>query len=70
MTASEFCSLHSGTSARIEILETSDKEQWVAIDRLQNRLPVWATLLISLLTFALGAALTYASLAVQLSSHG
>jgi NO-binding membrane sensor protein with MHYT domain len=69
MAVSEFCSLHSGTSARIENLETSDKEQWAAIDRLQNRLPVWATLLISLLTFALGVALTYASLAVQLSSH-
>jgi hypothetical protein len=68
--ATEFCSLHSGTMTEIGNLKESDKLQWEAIEKLQNRLPVWATLLISLLTFALGAAMTYAALAVQLAhSH-
>jgi NO-binding membrane sensor protein with MHYT domain len=66
--ATEFCSLHSGTVARLDNLETSDEKQWDAIARLQNRLPVWATLLISMLTFALGVTISYASFAIQLAS--
>jgi hypothetical protein len=54
------CQQHSGFESRIESLETSDTKQWLAIERLQNRLPVWATLLISVLTFALGVATTAA----------
>jgi NO-binding membrane sensor protein with MHYT domain len=54
---SELCSQHSGFESRIETLETSDKEQWTAINQLRNRLPVWATLFISFLTFFLGAAI-------------
>jgi NO-binding membrane sensor protein with MHYT domain len=71
MSAStEFCSLHSGTLARLDNVEEDNRDQWEAIKNLQNRLPVWATMLISLLTFALGVTLTYASLAIQLSqSH-
>ncbi len=49
--------------ANVESLQKSDKDQWAAIRLLQNRLPVWATLLISVLTFALGCSLTYARLA-------
>lgn len=68
MTATtEFCSFHSGTLAEIDNIKADVRDQWCAIEKLQNRLPVWATLLISLLTFALGAAMTYASFAVQLS---
>jgi len=48
---------------RIINLEVSDRDQWEAINHLQNRLPTWATLVISLLTFLLGCALTYARLA-------
>jgi len=29
---------------------------WMTIDKLRDRLPVWATLLLSVLTFALGVA--------------
>ena len=44
----------------IRHLEQSDKEQWEAIQRLQNRLPLWATTLIGVLTFALGWVTNYA----------
>jgi len=44
----------------IDTLKQSDKNQWLAIEKLQNRLPVWATLAISMLTFAIGCVTTYA----------
>jgi len=58
------------TAVDVEIknLKDSDNRQWEAIEELQKRLPVWATVVISLLTFLLGCSLTYASLAVRLSS--
>lgn len=47
---------------RIIELEKSRDELWSAIDKLRNRPPVWATAIISLLTFLLGCSLTYAAL--------
>jgi NO-binding membrane sensor protein with MHYT domain len=57
MAQAEYCSEHSGFESRMETLENSDSRQWDAIERLQSRLPVWATLFISFLTFLLGAAI-------------
>jgi len=51
----------------IKTLKESDERQWEAIERLQNRLPVWATMLFSFLTFAIGCVTTYA---VMLRSVG
>lgn len=62
-----FCKTHSGFESRLEALESDRTEQWEVIDKLRNRLPAWATLTISLLTFALGAVITYATFAVKLS---
>lgn len=61
----ELCQAHSGIEQQLENLENDTKEQWTAINQLRNRLPVWATLVISLLTFLLGATATYAGLAVK-----
>ena len=44
----------------IETLKESDKMQWEAIQKLQDRLPVWATLVFSILTFTIGCVTTYA----------
>ena len=57
---SKVCDRHSGIVEQIDTLKNSDERQWAAIEKLQNRLPVWATLLISLLTFFLGCAITVA----------
>lgn len=46
---------------RVYGLEASDRRQWEAIEKIQNRLPSWATLLISVLTFFLGIAVTIAT---------
>lgn len=54
------CEFHSGITEQLDTLKASDKRQWAAIERLQNRLPVWATLLMSVLTFFLGCAITMA----------
>jgi hypothetical protein len=63
MTKDDECKLHSGLRTQIDNLKESDVRQWEVITKLQNRLPVWATVVISLLTFLLGCALTYAKLA-------
>ncbi len=44
----------------IKTLKESDEKQWEAIEKLQNRLPLWATTLISILTFTIGCVTTYA----------
>jgi len=44
----------------VHTLKAETEKQWQAIDKLRNRLPHWATLLISLLTFALGVVSTLA----------
>lgn len=63
------CEEHSGFEARLVNLEDSDKKQWTSIEKIQNRLPVWGTVVISLLTFLLGASLTYAGMVSELTSH-
>ena len=62
------CAEHSGFVARVGKLETENTEQWVAINHIRNRPPVWATATISLLTFMLGASLTYAALVVKVAA--
>ena len=48
------------TEEAIAMLKEDSEKQWQAIEKLQNRLPLWATMLISVLTFALGCVSTYA----------
>ena len=56
------CDAHSGLEARIHGLEDSEKKQWITIEKIQNRPPIWATAVISLLTFLLGCSLTWAAM--------
>jgi len=53
----KLCGAHTEA---IRNLKESDKMQWESIERLQNRLPVWATMLMSILTFGMGCITTYA----------
>ena len=54
------------TETGIETLKDSDIKQWAAIEKLQNRLPIWATTLISILTFFIGCTTTYAVMLAKL----
>ena len=45
--------------SEIERLNESDKRQWEVIDKIQNRPPLWATTIMSFMTFLLGCSLTY-----------
>lgn len=54
MTKGDECTVGAVHTTEIEALKVSDVKQWEAIDQIQNRLPVWATLVISLLTFLCG----------------
>jgi len=68
MNSEETLSLIPKCAAGIDIkrrvieLEKSDSLLWQAIEKLQNRLPIWATAIISLLTFLLGCSLTYVAI--------
>ena len=66
----EECKKHSGFEARLTEREKQDEDQWTAINNLRNRLPTWATLVISLLTFLLGCSVTLAAVANRLSHGG
>jgi hypothetical protein len=66
-TNNNICRAHSGIEQNIKDLQEDSKEQWLAINQLRNRLPVWATVIISLLTFLLGATATYAGLAAKIA---
>lgn len=65
-----FCKAHSGIEERISKVEIDTEKQWKILDQLRNRLPVWATIVISLLTFLLGASITYATFAVKVAVGG
>lgn len=54
MTRGDDCPLGAKLAAEITALQDSDSDQWRDIDRIKNRLPNWATLVISLLTTAVG----------------
>lgn len=56
------CDVHE---ERLDKLEEDTKEQWTAINKLRDRPPVWVTFVISLLTFLLGGALTFAGLMMR-----
>jgi len=63
-----YCKAHSGILQKLDNLENDTKDQWAAINQLRNRLPNWATLVISLLMFLLGTTATYAALAVKVAN--
>lgn len=60
MTTEKIEATVAGHTEAIKTLKDSDDRQWDAIEKLRNRLPVWATMVFSLLTFAIGCVTTYA----------
>jgi len=54
------CEEHSGVITEITALKASDRLQWQAIEKIQNRMPAWGTAIVSVLTFLLGIAMAYA----------
>ncbi len=64
------CAAGVDTKRRVIQLESASEDQWKAINSLRNRLPAWATVVISLLSMGLGVTLTYASLAQRLAQAG
>lgn len=61
------CNEHSGVCMNIENLQKKcedlhvvNEDQWTAINNLRNRLPVWATLALMIMSGVLGVAATKA----------
>jgi hypothetical protein len=67
-TQHDSCTEHGAIVTEINNLKASDAKQWEAIEQIKNRLPVWGTAIISLLTFLLGASLTYAGLVTRIAT--
>jgi hypothetical protein len=67
MATIERCPEHSGFESRVETLEKSDVKQWETIDRIMNRPPAYVSIVYAILTFLLGATMTYASMAVKIA---
>jgi hypothetical protein len=66
------CPEHSGLATKAENLKQQVEKQWTMIEKLQTRLPLWATGTISLLTFCLGWSLSwiiYLEKAVKAVAH-
>ena len=61
------CQAHSGFMSKIDMLAENDKKQWEIIDKIRNRPPAYVSLVYAVLTFFLGATLTYAALAVKIA---
>jgi NO-binding membrane sensor protein with MHYT domain len=56
------CSAGVDLRRRIMYLDKENDDQWKVINQLRNRLPVWATVVFGLLTFLLGASMSYAAM--------
>lgn len=65
MTLTPKCGAGIDHRRRIIKLEEDNEDQWKVINQLRNRPPVWATAIISLLTFLLGCSITYAALIIR-----
>lgn len=52
------CPMGIENKVRIEQLIKSDVKQWVAIDKIRDRLPNWAVVVLSCLTALLSACIT------------
>lgn len=66
----DFCDAHSGMLTDIANLKVDKDEQWKAINELRNRLPAWATVVMSLLSGISGYAIAYATLAHKIGGGG
>jgi hypothetical protein len=54
------CKAHSGILQMIKDVRDDTDKQWVEINHIKNRPPVWCTVVIALLSAMLGSVLTYA----------
>jgi len=57
MIQNEVCKQHSGLVAIVEATKDETEKQWVQIDDIRKRPPVWCTTVIALLAGGIGALL-------------
>ena len=61
------CAAGVDLQGRVDRLEQDSGDQWTAINSLRNRLPVWATVVMMVLSAMIGSAFTYAAVAARLA---
>jgi len=64
----EICKQHSGLVQTIADVKNDTDKQWIEINHIKNRPPVWCTFALAILSGLLGSVLTYAALAVRIAT--
>lgn len=61
------CKQHSGLVQTIADVKDDTGKQWIQIDRIKNRPPVWCTITMMVMSGLMGSILTYAALIGKLT---
>jgi len=62
----ETCKHHSGLVQKVADVKDDTDKQWVEINHIKNRPPVWCTALIAILSGLLGSVSTYVFIAIKI----
>lgn len=63
----EACKEHSGILQMVKDVRDDTDKQWLEINRIKNRPPVWCTILMMVMSGFIGSILTYAALIGKLT---
>ena len=63
----EICKEHSGLVQMVKDVRDDTDKQWIEINHIKNRPPIWCTAVIAILSGLLGSIITYATLAVRVA---
>lgn len=62
------CAAGVAHAQQIKDLKIDGAKQWEVIDKIRDRLPVWATLLMTSMGVLVGSALTYAAMSAKFAT--
>ena len=63
----EVCKEHSGILQMVKDVRDDTDKQWLEINHIKNRPPVWCTILMMVMSGFIGSILTYAALIGKLT---
>lgn len=65
--SNELCKQHSGLVQMVADVRDDTNKQWIEINHIKNRPPVWCTILMMLMSGFIGSIITYATLIGKLT---
>lgn len=61
------CKSHSGLLQMVRDVRDDTDKQWIELNRIKNRPPVWCTILLMAMSALMGSVMTYTALISRLS---